>query len=422
MAGKVTLQTTLGKPNVPVTQNEQLAYVLLEVKPTSAMANIQVPLNLSLVLDHSGSMQGEKLQYLKEAVKLVLDGLQPQDYVALSIFDEEATLIAPSQPLTNPDHLKSLVDGIQERGGTAMSQGMRLGIQEVQKALDPSRVSRILVLTDGQTFGDEEICEQLATEAGQLGIPMTALGLGDDWNSELLDTMAQASGGTSDFIDNPDKIKQHFQSTVTSMQATVVTNAQLTLRLVRGVKPKKVWRVVPVIGELTQKVLSERDVQLHLGELEKDQGQAIIVEMLLPPRIEGRYRIAQAEVTYDVPSDNRVGEKVRHDVVMSYSNDPAMLKQYDTRVMNLIEKVTAFKLQTRALDEAKVGNVTGATQKLRAVATRLLDLGESDLAEAATQEAQRLEQGQGLSSAGTKKLQYATRKLTQNPDDMLPES
>jgi len=85
--------------------------------------------------------------------------------------------------------------------------------------------------------------------------------------------------------------------------------------------------------------------------------------------------------------------------------------------MNVVEKVTAHKLQTRALDEAAVGNIAGATQKLRAAATRLLELGESDLAQTALEEAGRLERGEGLSAGGTKKLRYETRKLTQKLED-----
>ena len=416
MAGEVSLQCTLGKPNVPVTNTQQLAYVLIEAKPTGAMANVQMPLNFSLVLDHSGSMSGEKLRNLKEAVKLVLDRMGPQDYVSVTIFDDNAQVVSPSQPLTNPDHLKSLVDGIRDGGGTEMSKGMRLGLTEVQKALDPSRVSRILLLTDGQTFGDEDLCQQLGADAGQRGVPITALGLGDDWNEELLDAVANASGGVSDFIDTPDKIQQTFQSALQSMQATVVNNAQLILRLVGGVTPRQVWRVIPLISQLSPRALSDRDVQVDLGDLEKEQGQAILVELLLPPRPAGRYRIAQAEVNYDVPAAGVAGEKARGDILLTFTDDATLAQQYDPRVMNLVEKVTAFKLQTRALDEAQAGNIAGATQKLRAAATRLLEMGESELAAAAQEEAARLEQQGQMSAAGTKKLRYETRKLTQRLD------
>lgn len=416
MAGEVSLQCMLAKPNVPVTNAPQLAYVLIEAKPTGAVANVQMPVNLSLVLDRSGSMSGDKLRNMKEAVKLVLDQMQPRDYVSLVVFDDKADLVSPSQPVSNNAQLKSLVDGIQDRGGTEMSRGIQAGLTEVQKAVDPSRVSRILLLTDGQTYGDEPKCQQLAADAGRLGIPITALGLGDDWNEQLLDAIAKASGGVSDQVDAPQKVQEFFLSALQSMQASVVSNAMLVLRLVGGIVPRQVWRVIPLISQLSPKALSDRDVQVSLGDLEKDTGQALLVELMLPARAAGRYRIAQAEVGYDVPAGGIMGERVRSDVLLTFTDDAGLAQQVDPRVMNLVEKVTAFKLQTRALDDAKAGNVVGATQKLRAAATRLLEMGEGDLAAAAQEEANRLEQGQGMSAAGTKKLQYQTRKLTQKLD------
>jgi Ca-activated chloride channel family protein len=363
-------------------------------------------------------MSGAKLNNLKEAVKLVLDQMQPQDYVALTIFDDKAQVVSTSQPLTDRGHLKSLVDGIRDGGGTEMSRGMKLGINEAKKALDAQRVSRILLLTDGQTYGDESQCQQLGVEAGGMGIPIIALGLGDDWNAELLDAIARGSGsnGVSDQIDVPEKIQHFFQSALQGMQATVVSNAQLILRLVTGVTIRQVWRVVPLISQITPTAQSDRDIQVQLGDLEREQGQSLLIELLLPPRPVGRYRIAQAEINYDVPGAHIVGERARGDVVIDITDNPALLQQYEARVMSLVEKVTAFKLQTRALEEAKAGNIPGATQKLRAAATRLLDMGEGDLAAAAEEEAKRLEQGQEMSAAGTKKLQYGTRKLTQRLD------
>jgi Ca-activated chloride channel family protein len=152
---------------------------------------------------------------------------------------------------------------------------------------------------------------------------------------------------------------------------------------------------------------------VELGELEKGQPRSLLVEMLVGPRPAGRYRIAQAEVSYDVPGLKLAGEKVRTDILLDVTSDAALAKQYDAEVMNIVEKVTAFKLQTRALEEARLGNVDGASQKLRAAATRLLEIGEEDLAQSALEEADNLEKSGQMSSHGTKKLRYETRKLTQ---------
>jgi Ca-activated chloride channel family protein len=208
-----------------------------------------------------------------------------------------------------------------------------------------------------------------------------------------------------------------FERQVRTAQATVVQNAEMILRLVSGVTPRAVWRVTPMITKLGHRALSDRDVQVTLGDMDHEQGQSALIEMLIPPLQPGTYRVAQAEVNYDVIATGLVGEKAKADVVLHFTGDPAQVTEAHPRVMNVVEKVTAHKLQTRALDEVAVGNVAGATQKLRAAATRLLELGEGELAQTALDEAHRLEQGENLSARGTKKLRYETRKLTQKLED-----
>lgn len=420
MAGEVNLNVSINKAHLPVTGGQQLSYVLIDARPTAVVANVQMPLNFALVLDHSGSMDGRKLDNMKEAAKIAVGQMGPQDNVSVIIFDDKVTTLVPNQPVTDKEGILHEIDRIRARGGTEMSKGMKSGLDELRKALGPDRLSRMLVLTDGQTFGDENLCQQLAADAGATGVSIIALGLGlgDDWNEKLLSDIAQASGGVDDCADQPAKIAQFFQRTVQAAQSAVVQNAEMVLRLVSGVAPRQVWQVVPMISNLGYSPLSDRDVQVHLGELDKEQGKSVLVELLLPARQEGRYRMAQAEVSYDVPTTDVVGEKAKTDIVISFTSDLNLSQQYDAHVMNLVEKVTAFKLQTRALDEAAAGNIAGATQKLRAAATRLLDMGEIELAGAATAEADRLEQSGQMSAAGTKKLHYETRKLTQK----LPET
>jgi Ca-activated chloride channel family protein len=184
-------------------------------------------------------------------------------------------------------------------------------------------------------------------------------------------------------------------------------------RLAGGVTPRQIWQVLPMISNLGYRPLSDRDVQVELGELEKGQPRSLLLEMLVGARPAGRYRLAQAEISYDVPGLNLVGEKVKTDILLEFTADAARARQYDAEVMNLVEKITAFKLQTRALEDAKMGNVEGASQKLRAAATRLLDLGEDELAQSALEEADNLDKTGQMSAKGTKKLRYETRKLTQ---------
>ncbi|MHC4592835.1 MAG: vWA domain-containing protein [Planctomycetota bacterium] len=412
---QVQVACTLNKPYLPVLKTQQLAYVYVEMKAAEGVVDVQAPLNISLVLDKSGSMEGDKIKSLRQAAKNAIDLLDADDHVSIIAFSDQVYTIASSTPAADKDGLKRQIDRIRDGGGTAMSGGMRRGMTELDKSLSPDRLNRMLLLTDGQTFGDEEQCVDLGAEMGSKAIVIHALGLGEDWNEDLLDQVAEASGGAADFIETADEISDFFQAAVKRMQATVVQNAQLILRLTNGVVPRQVWRVVPIIENLGYQPISDEDVQVQLGEVDKDQGSALLVELLIAPRPEGRFRIAQAEVNYDVPALSLVGEKAKADIMVDFTSDPQQSRQYNADTMNLVEKVTAFKLQTRALRSAKMGDTEGASKQLRAAATRLLQVGEKKLAEAALEEAQNLEEKGEMTSTGAKQLRYSTRKLTRKP-------
>ena len=420
MAAEMQLKITTNKQYVPVTRTQQLVYVLVSAQPSPVLAQTRMGLNYGFVLDRSGSMRGAKIDRLKQAMGIAVSRLNPDDRVSVTVFNDSAQVLAASGLLSEQRSLSSRIKDLRAGGGTQMARGLSLGLREVFRYFDEHRSNQVLLLTDGQTYGDEAQCLKLAREAGEHHIAIQALGLGDDWNEDLLDQVAQLSGGISDLVESPDEIVPLFAQTVERSQKAVVRNASLVLRLVAGIVPRQVWQVTPLLANLGYMPIGEHDVQIELGELDAEQGKSVLIELLLPPRQAGSYRIAQAQVTYDLPQANQVGLEAREDIILQYTSDANLARQYDPAVMNLVEKVTAYKLQTRALDEARMGNVAAATQKLRAAATRLLELGETDLAQAAIAEADNLEKSGQMTAAGTKKLRYQTRKLTQRLTD-LPE-
>jgi Ca-activated chloride channel family protein len=408
----VTLACTWGRAPLQASQSPQVAYLLVEATP--AAASEAVPLNFCLVLDRSGSMKGAKLVALKDAVRRVVDTLTPQDVVAIVLFDDTVQVLVPATAAADKSALLAAVDAIEEMGGTAMSGGLAGGRAELRKHAAPERVSAMLLLTDGQTWGDEDQCRATARELGAEGVRITALGLGTEWNEKLLDDLAESTGGVSDYIADPAKITASFQRAVRTAQGTAARDARLLLRLVRDVAPRAVYRATPVISNLGYQPIGQNEVAVRLGDLEAGATASVIVELMLPARPAGGFRVAQAELHYTpLAAEPQV---VKQDVLLEFTAD-ANQPAYDPRVMNMVEKVTAFKLQTRALSEAEAGNLSGATQKLRAAATRLLDLGELELAQKAQEQASALEQGQAVSAEQQKELRYATRRLTQKLEE-----
>src|SRR5260370_34503 len=170
MPGEVTLAHQLGKDFMPVTGGSQVAYVLLEAKPTELMAQVRMPLNFALVLDQSGSMKGAKFKNVKEAVKMVIDRLEPTDYISVVIFDDTCQVIIPSMPARDPVGMKAAIDRIRDAGGTTMSLGMIQGLNELRRWNIPNAINRMILLTDGVTYGDSERCRQLARDARAGGV------------------------------------------------------------------------------------------------------------------------------------------------------------------------------------------------------------------------------------------------------------
>src|SRR5215217_3378970 len=275
MPDLLTLETTWGRNPAPAGGEGQLAYLLIDVSANAPAeeAPAQRPRNLCMVLDHSGSMSGPKLQNLKEAVSRVIDELNPQDTLAIIIFDERAKVIVPSTQASDKEALKAAVAGIREAGGTKMSSGLTAGLEEVRRAAQPGTISRILLLTDGQTWGDAPECERLAAEAGQAGIPISAFGVGadEDWSVGLLDSIAQKSNGQADYIAQPADMLASFRGTVQTMQNTVVQDVVVSLQLAAGVSARAIYRITPMIGRVPPQEPSPNPVEVTVGEVQRDR-------------------------------------------------------------------------------------------------------------------------------------------------------
>lgn len=412
MPGEVTLTHQVGKEYMLTTGGSQVAYVLLEAKPTSMMAQVRMPLNFALVIDHSGSMKGAKLRNVKEAVKMVIDRLEPTDYISVVIFDDTAQVIIPSMPSNDKPGMKAAIDRIMDAGGTTMSLGMIQGLGELRRWNIPNAVNRMILLTDGVTYGDTDRCRQLARDAAAGGIAIYPLGIGSDWDEGLLDDIGQLSGGMpAEFIRTPADAMTIFEQQLQSAVAVAVRNASMTLRLPAGVSPRKAVKVLPLIRDVDQSSLSDRQVVVSLGDLEKDTPQSVLVELMIDPRPAGLFRIAQAELTYDVPVAGIVGEKERDDIKVTFTTDANQAAQVNALVMNFAEKANANRLVTRVLDEYKrTGKVT---TRLAPNITRVLD----EETQAALEQ---INQGQQISQEQVKSIGNKTRKLTQRLDDLLP--
>jgi Ca-activated chloride channel family protein len=159
---------------------------------------------------------------------------------------------------------------------------------------------------------------------------------------------------------------------------------------------------------------------LYLGDYDPGAPVSLLLEIVLPPWDEGIYRMAQAMLVWDDPGEAQQRHNLRQDVVVQAAS--LATARLDGRVMNIVERVGAFKMSQQAMQaaQAAVFSVDGdgrdqATVRLRQAATRLLDMGEAELANTMLLQAQALELSGRLDPEATKKFRYETRRLAQNP-------
>lgn len=422
---EVSLSAKLSYHNVLVTSESKLVYLLAEAKPGAEVGYAPASLNLAVVIDKSGSMYAaEKLEYVKESVQYVIDQLRPNDICSIIAFADKARVVIPAGQIVDKIQAKRMIrsiDSVDVGSGTEMLKGIDSAIGEVRRYLVRDKVNHVVLLTDGLTQKENQ-CKDRCGKESESGISFSTIGVGDDFNEKLLIDIANSGGGKSYYIDDPHDIPDIFAQELKGVQSVMVQNAQLQVRLSKDIEVRRAFKVKPLINDLGTLPFTDRTSGIKLGDLQKDELQSVLLELVLPSRQSGSYRLCQLKLFYDIPAQGVSAKSIDQDIAITYTTDSALASVVDPEVMNVVDLVSVFKQQTRALELAQAGDKAKATQLLKAAATTLLERGQTELANQAMAEAGRIESGAGVSSSGTKKLEYGTRKLTQMLDQFPPET
>ncbi|MBK8164378.1 MAG: VWA domain-containing protein [bacterium] len=173
------------------------------------------PVQLALVIDRSGSMQeAGKLVYAKAAAKSLIELLRPADRLAIVDYDNRVTVLWPSAPVVAPELTIRAVDGLTPRGGTNLAAGLAAGLAEIGRDKQTGFTCRTILLSDGLANQGEtraSAIAAMAAEARRGGVAVTTMGLGRDYNEDLMQTVAAGGGGRYYYIENPAAMQRIFQ-------------------------------------------------------------------------------------------------------------------------------------------------------------------------------------------------------------------
>lgn len=408
---KVSLQPALNDANVDAAAQSSQRQLSLSISAIASQLDRSVPLNLCLILDHSGSMAGRPLEMVKQAAGRLVERLSPGDRLSVVAFDHQAKVIVPNQLVQNPSSLKKQIDKLRSAGGTAIDEGIKLGIEELGKGKKET-VSQAFLLTDGENeHGDNNRCLKLSKLAADYNMTLNSLGFGDHWNQDILEEIADAGGGTLAYIQRPENAVDEFSKLFNRVQSVGLTNAYLLFSLmprVRLAELKPIAQVAPDTIELPVQPEGNR-LAVRLGDLMKDVERVILANLYIGQLTEGRQPIAQVQIRYDDPV---AGQGLLSDPVTIEANVLSVYQpDLNPQVQQHILALAKYRQTQIAETKLQQGDRVGAATMLQTAAKTALQMGDRSAATVLQTSATRLQSGEELSEADRKKTRIVSKTV-----------
>ena len=305
---RVGLQSYLSDLHIDAQINSSQRQLSLAISAIPDGQTEKLPLNLCLVLDRSGSMSEKPLEMVKEAAISIIEKLKPSDRISIVAFDHRAKVLIPNQQVKEIEPIKQKIRLMVADGGSAIDEGLRLGLKEVA-VHNQHCVSRIFLLTDGENeHGDNNRCIKLAELSAEYNVTIDALGFGEHWNQDVLEQIADAAQGTLAYIEQPNQSMFEFTRLFTRAQSVGLTNTALTMELmpkIRLAELKPVAQVAPETIELPIQ-LQGNYFTVRLGDLMIDRPRVILINFYINQLPPGLHKIAAVQLRYDDPSTNQI--------------------------------------------------------------------------------------------------------------------
>ena len=383
----------------------QVHYLLLDILSAPDLPAVRAPINLTIVIDRSTSMQGQRLDQVRSATLTILEGLNPSDSASIVSFSDRAEVIVTPQQAKEMSVARARLSLLQAGGGTEIGQGLQLGLLRLQETYIRDGVNHLILLTDGKTYGDEDLCLQLADRAALQGISISGIGIGSDWSDRLVDEISTRTGGHVLFLNTPRSVADFLQRIFENLGRVYASRMQIDGSLAQQVDLRSAFRLLPEPMPLPD------TLPIILGNLGREGKIRILLEMVVHPigQID-ELDLAHLSIHGDVLGLGAETQTLPLHIGTKVSDQPDP-NPPPKEILSALSFISLYRMQEKARHEAELGQSVQAARRLENLATQLMASGEKELAKAALNEAARVTRTRRLSHEGEKFLKYGTRAL-----------
>jgi Ca-activated chloride channel family protein len=343
-------------------------FVAIDVAAREAEVTTRPPMSVAIVIDHSGSMQGEKMARARDAARGLVERLGPTERVALVQYDDTAEVLVPATATdeSGKRRLIAAIDSIQDAGGTNLQGGLVLGRDQILAAMTPGHVNRVILLSDGNAnvgVTDVPSLARVAGDAAERGVRITTVGLGVDYNEDLMEAVAENGRGQYYYVKDASGLDTVFAGELRAIQATVATTAELRLEpACQGVE------IVEVFGYVTRR--EGRAVVVPLADVAGGDRRKVVARLRVPTIASGAAGVLAARLSFATPAGASrsavaaVGVELTDDALaVEAAVDPAVLAKVEQA-----DAATVMREAAAAYDRGDQAGALRAIDKKRAEA------------------------------------------------------
>lgn len=358
-AAQLKLEAALGNP-VLLASERQTTFVKVGLTGFELESAKDRPsVNVAIVLDRSGSMNGEKIERAKEAARIAIDRLDTRDIVSVVTYDDTVHVLLPATKVTDKAYLKNEIAKIQSGGSTALFAGVSKGAAEVRKFLEDNRVNRVILLSDGIANVGPDSPGELADLGASLskdGMTVTTIGLGLGFNEDLMTQLAFKGEGNHYFVAEEAELAKVFNTEFGDVLSVVAQEVVVEIECQEGIRP---IRILDREGDI-----EGQKVTVRLPQIYSNQEKYVLLEVEVPAREEGTtLPIAGVAVAYK-NMETRTSERLTSSVDARFSGSRDVVKE------NVDKDVLIPAVQSLANtinEEAVRYRDEGKTEKARSV-------------------------------------------------------